>query len=137
VDHNATSVSACRSSGLLAWTSEEFPSSPAARPGHYESILLSHVLEHVASAEAGPLVEAYLPYLAPGGRVVAICPQERGFDSDPSHVWFVTGGDIEAMMQGWGLDVVRSYSFPFPRAAGRYFTYNEFVVVGRRPAPGS
>ena len=35
-----------------------------------------------------------------------------------------------------GLAPERTFSFPFPRWAGRWFTYNEFVVVSRRPAGG-
>jgi hypothetical protein len=63
---------------------------------------------------------------------VVFCPQERGYRSDPSHVWFVEHDDIARLMLGWGLDVVRSYSFPLPRVLGPRFTYNEFVVIGRR-----
>lgn len=133
VDHNPTSVAACRGSGLTAWTSDQFPTSPAALPGHYDAILMAHLLEHVAADDARALGDAYLPFLAPSGRLVVICPQERGYDSDPSHVWFVQSEDIEGMMRGWGLQIIRSYSFPFPRAAGRHFTYNESVVIGRKP----
>jgi hypothetical protein len=131
VDHNPTSVATCRSRGLTAWTSRQFPTSPAALLGHYDAILMAHVLEHVSPDDARALGDAYLPYLAPTGRLVVICPQERGYDSDASHVWFAQGEDIEQIMRSWGLDVIRSYSFPFPRAAGRHFTYNQFVVIGR------
>ena len=31
-----------------------------------------------------------------------------------------------------GLETVRSFSFPFPRVAGRLFTYNEFCLVARK-----
>jgi hypothetical protein len=31
-----------------------------------------------------------------------------------------------------GFEPERSFSFPFPTWAGRWFTYNEFVVVSRR-----
>jgi hypothetical protein len=33
-----------------------------------------------------------------------------------------------------GFHPVRTFSFPFPRWAGAVFTYNEFVVVGAKPA---
>jgi hypothetical protein len=36
------------------------------------------------------------------------------------------------MARALGLSVRRQYSFPFPRFAGRAFTYNEFVTVARK-----
>jgi len=36
-----------------------------------------------------------------------------------------------------GFQPERAFSFPFPRWVGRVFTYNEFVVVSRKPAPTS
>lgn len=136
VDHNATSVEVCRAKGLEAWTTAQFPASPAATRGHYDTILMAHLLEHVEPADAQALGEHYLPFVAATGRVVVICPQERGYASDPSHVWFVQSADIARLMRIWGLAVERSYSFPFPRAAGRHFTYNEFVVIGHRRESG-
>jgi hypothetical protein len=36
------------------------------------------------------------------------------------------------MATALGLAVEKQYSFPFPRAAGKIFTYNEFVTVTRK-----
>ena len=36
-----------------------------------------------------------------------------------------------------GFQPERSFSFPFPRWVGRFFRYNEFVVVSRKPASGT
>ena len=72
--------------------------------------------------------------LRPGGTVLFICPQERGYASDKTHVRFTTGTDLAALAEGTGLTVQKSYSFPFPRWTGRLFTYNEFCVVARKPA---
>jgi hypothetical protein len=40
---------------------------------------------------------------------------------------------MRAHAERHGLTVERAYSFPFPRMAGKVFTYNEFVMVGRLP----
>ncbi len=57
-----------------------------------------------------------------------MCPQEVGYRSDPTHVRFTTGRTSSAY-------AVRSASrrsaptrFPFPRAVGKVFIYNEFCV---------
>ncbi len=130
VDHNEQSVTAARSRGCEAMTPDEFTDSGA--PGTFDSLLFAHVLEHMTGDEAEELVDRYLPYLRPRGRVVIIVPQEAGFRSDPTHVEFVGVPEVEAIASSLDLSVVRSYSFPFPRVVGRWFRYNETVVIVER-----
>ncbi len=66
-----------------------------------------------------------------GGRLVLITPQEAGFRSDATHVRFVDFDGLIDIVATTGSEVERAYSFPFPRVAGRVFTYNEFVMVAR------
>jgi SAM-dependent methyltransferase len=134
VDHNPTSVAACRAQGLVAYTVDEFLASPDARPNAFDAVLAAHVLEHLPEPEARAVIEMYLPYLRDGGTVVFITPQERGFASDATHVRFVGHAEAADMAARLGLEVRRQYSFPFPRLAGKVFTYNEFVTVARRTA---
>ena len=133
VDHNPTSVAACRSMGLEAYTVEEFFQSERARPDTFDGILMAHVLEHLQEDEAMAILASYLPFLRAGGRVVFITPQLRGYASDASHVRFVGFEEASALAGRLGLVVDRRYSFPFPRIAGRAFTYNEFITVARKP----
>lgn len=133
VDTNQTSVGVCRCRGLVAYTADEFLAAPHAVPGAFDSILVAHVLEHLPASTADTLLRTYLPFLRPGGQVVLITPQERGFASDPTHVRFVDFGAASALTAALGLRVQRQYSFPFPRVAGRLFAYNEFVTVARAP----
>ena len=86
-----------------------------------------------AIAQAVELVSAYTGLLRPGGRVVVVTPQEAGFRSDPSHVEFLDFEALERLFARLQLSKERSYSFPLPRACGRFFRYNEFVVVGAKP----
>jgi len=92
-------------------------------------LLFAHVLEHMPDTEATDLVRSYLRYLRRGGKVIVIVPQEAGYASDETHVNFLDGDDVAAVLTTCGLRVVRSYSFPFPRVAGRIFRHNETVVV--------
>lgn len=133
IDHNPTSVQIARERGLTAFTPEEFRHSPHAHPGAFDSLLLAHVVEHVPHETAVALLRDHLPYVRPGGKVVLICPQERGWASDPTHIRFVDLADLAELCREVGLPVERSFSFPFPRRAGRVFTYNEFVVLARVP----
>lgn len=132
VDHNEAAIAEARRRGYIAFTSDEFGTSPYAEAGRFDSLLLAHVVEHMRYPEAVDLVNLYLPYLAAAGSVIFICPQESGFRSDPTHVEFADFDVLKRLSEEVGIAVSRAYSYPFPRFLGRWFRYNEFVVVGRR-----
>ena len=134
VDHNPTSVGLARAAGHAAYTVDEWHTAPENQPGYFDGLLIAHVLEHLDEAEGEALVRDYLPVLRPGGKVLFICPQERGYASDDTHVRWTTGADLEAMARKLGLDPSPWRSFPFPRRLGRLFTYNEFNVLARKSA---
>ncbi|HSK06669.1 MAG TPA: class I SAM-dependent methyltransferase [Acidimicrobiia bacterium] len=132
VDSNPHSVEVARQRGLTAYTTDEFELSPYAVPGGYDTMLLAHVLEHMTLDQASDLVGGYLRYLAAGGRVVVIVPQEAGFASDPTHVAFLDLDEVEVIEGRNALTRERTYSFPLPRPVGRFFKYNETVVLSRK-----
>lgn len=135
VDHNISSVAAARSHGLTAMTVTEWQSVAHERAETFDSLLIAHVIEHVARDEATALVMQYLPALRPGGKVLMICPQERGYASDPTHVSWTTETDLVNVAYACGLVPGRWRSFPLPRWAGRWFTYNEFTLLAVKPLP--
>jgi 2-polyprenyl-3-methyl-5-hydroxy-6-metoxy-1,4-benzoquinol methylase len=133
VDHNAQSVELARRRGYQAVTVEQFTAEPPA-PGSFDSMLLAHVVEHMTVAEAEELVRFYLPYVRPGGRVMLICPQRRGFATDATHVHFFDLPALRRLARSLGLVVTREYSFPLPELAGGIFAYNEYCLLAARPA---
>ncbi len=132
VDHNPTSVQVCRDSGLTAFTVDEFLARGTEH--RYAGMLAAHLVEHLPPGAAAEVLRSYLPFLEPGAVVVLICPQERGFASDPTHTDFVDQAALGALAGELGLGLARQYSFPLPRFTGRVFTYNEFVTVATVPA---
>lgn len=132
IDHNPDFVAHCRSAGLAAYGPDEFDTAPEAIEGSFDSLILAHVVEHLDAATTDELLTRYLPYVRSGGYAHFITPQEVGFRSDPTHVRFVDFPALHALAAQHGLDVVKSYSFPFPRSAGRIFIYNEFNVLTRK-----
>jgi len=133
VDHNATSIEACRAAGLTAFTTEEFYKSEYAKPDRFDSLLSAHVVEHVTAEQAVEIFTPYLPFVKSGGAVVFITPQERGFKSDATHIRFSGFAEVKQLCDELGLEMRKQYSFPFPRFAGKIFTYNEFIsVAGKR-----
>jgi len=132
VDHNLDSILIARSKGLSAYSTDEWKSSPDAVHESFDSILLAHVLEHLSESDADQVITSYLPYLKQGGNLVLICPQEKGFPTDPTHIRWVDDAELRKTGIRLGFTEVKNYSFPLPRFAGKLFTYNEFVYVGRR-----
>jgi len=130
VDHNPTSVAVCRRRGLEAYTPEEFS---AIDPGLFDSMLLSHVLEHTSPEEGRALMARYLPFVRPGGTVMLVTPQLAGQRSDPSHVRHLDREDLRGELEALGLVDVRTRSFPFPAVVGRWFRHNENQATGRWP----
>lgn len=132
VDHNPHSVAVAKSRGLAAFTPAEFQASSYACQQKFDSFLISHVIEHMTYPEAIALLQEYLAYLKPGGRVVLITPQEAGYKSDWTHVEFMDFHKAAGVLKACGLSVPRQYSYPFPRFIGKVFKYNEFVTIGKK-----
>lgn len=132
VDHNPDSVATARERGLRAWTSDEWPTSPDAVEASFDAMLVAHVLEHLDEETADAVLRSYLPYLTPDAKLVLICPQEKGYTTDETHVRFVDEQGLRATARRLGFSPVRQFSFPFPRAAGKLFPYNEFVLLAQR-----
>jgi SAM-dependent methyltransferase len=131
VDTNASSVAVCRARGLAAFTPAEFKASSYAEPGRFDALLLSHVAEHMRVPELVVLLRENLVHLKPSARIILMTPQEVGYRSDPTHVEFMDFEKCAGALNEVGFDVIKAYSFPFPRCIGRLFIYNEFVTVGR------
>ncbi len=132
IDHNEHAVNRVLKQGLTAFLPEGFLRSAFAKHGGFDSLLFSHVLEHLSAGEGVKLLRTYLPFVKGGGRVVFITPQKRGFGSDATHVRFVGFEELAALAREVGLTITRQYSFPFPRRFGRVFKYNEHVMVATR-----
>jgi 2-polyprenyl-3-methyl-5-hydroxy-6-metoxy-1,4-benzoquinol methylase len=141
IDFNEHSVSKAKSSGYDAYTPDDFFSDEKYkdRQPKFDSILLSHVLEHLTLEESHDVLSTYLPYLKKGGRVIVICPQEKGYASPPkghakgeAHVTFLDSVGIQNILRNLSLGIEAAYSFPFPRRMGKIFRHNETVVVGKK-----
>jgi 2-polyprenyl-3-methyl-5-hydroxy-6-metoxy-1,4-benzoquinol methylase len=135
VDINEHCVRTARARGLTAFTPDEFRrSAEYNRPARFDAILLAHVAEHMTEEQVVVLLQPYEALVRPGGKLILISPQEAGFKSDPTHVRLVDFAGLARISGRLGFQPERAFSFPFPRWAGRLFTYNEFVAVSRKPA---
>ena len=134
VDHNEEAVKTVRTRGLTAYTSDEWRAIQAQYVEAFDGLLVAHVIEHMLPADAHSLIRDHLKFIRPGGRIFFVCPQERGYASDPTHIAYTTGADLAALARSVGLEPAQPFSFPLPRMFGRFFTYNEFCLLANKPA---
>jgi SAM-dependent methyltransferase len=135
IDINEHCVRAARARGLTAFTPSEFRrSAEYNRPGRFDTILLAHVAEHMIEDQVVALLQEYEALLRSEGKLILISPQEAGFKSDSTHVELMDFARLARISDRLGFQPERAFSFPFPRWVGKLFTYNEFVVVSRKPA---
>lgn len=133
VDTNPESIRVACEQGFEAYTIEEFFGGQVCAPSSFDTLLLSHVLEHVTFEDCAQLLDLYLPLLVPGGRVVIECPQEAGYPIDPTHIRWVDFDEARRQCEDKGLAVTKQFSYPFPRWAGRIFLYNQFETLAIKP----
>ena len=129
MDHNPDSVKICKELGLKAFTPTNFFATSSDEK--FQTLLLSHVIEHLTLEQARSVIEQYLPYMDKNAQVVIICPQQRGFASDDTHVTYFEENAIKSLLDQLGCGPTLYRSFPFPKAFGRLFIYNEHVAVAQ------
>ena len=135
VDPNESAIAVCTTNGHEAYTPDELAGSAASgRP--FDTLLCSHVLEHLDEPTGVDLIRTYLPHLGADGRVVLITPQERGQRSDPTHVRLMDAAALGRLAEQCGLAIETMSSFPLPRVFGRWFIYNETITIARVASAG-
>jgi SAM-dependent methyltransferase len=134
IDINPYCVEIARAKGFEVFEPREFDQSEYNLPSRFDSILVSHVLEHMTLTDGNVLLRERLLLLRSGGQLILIAPQEAGYRADPTHIEFMDFAKLQGTCQELGLVVTHQYSFPFPRQAGRFFRYNEFVVIAKKLA---
>jgi SAM-dependent methyltransferase len=137
VDHNERSVDLARQRGYRAYVPSVFSVDCAELQGRFDSLLLSHILEHMTPAESVALIRSYLDWVKPSGNIVVITPCWRGYRADQTHVTFLRHEGIEAILTECGLLVERSTCFHFVEWVGTFFKYNEYVMIARNKESAS
>lgn len=129
VDHNKSSVDYTKSLGHNAYVTSEYEQLKGDLIESFDSLLISHVLEHLSFVDAIQLVSDYLPAVKDGGKIIIICPQERGYDSDATHVTYFDESLLNQISNHFNGSGIQYKSFPFPNWMGKFFIYNEHVLV--------
>jgi trans-aconitate methyltransferase len=137
VDHNSVMIKSCCDRGMNAYSVEEWQSKKESHLGSFDSLLFSHIAEHMTSLEFESMLRSYLPLLKKQGRIVVICPQESGYQSDQTHIEFMDFKKMKSIFKNVNIEAKGQYSYPFPRSFGKIFRHNEFVSIGFLKTPHS
>lgn len=130
---NEATVNYCKSINLpvsLYNPNEDLYTLTQIAPGRFQTILISHVLEHLINPEE--ILKKLLNSASrlKIDRLVIIVPQEKGFASDITHKTFIDYDFFKKKnlltFEDW--HVSKSGTFPFP-GLGKLFIYNEFFIV--------
>ena len=137
VEHNPRSVQLCQKMGYRVFVPASFHNEfkPFTGPeAVFDSILMSHVLEHIEHENQVKVLKEYIPYLKPNGKIFLVTPQEVGYKSTDSHITWTDFDRLEMIINqiGGEFQVIKSFSFPLPRSFGKVFKYNEFNVLASR-----
>jgi SAM-dependent methyltransferase len=102
-------------------------------PGRYETLVISHVLEHLADPIAAVTRLLAAAERLRVGRIIVIVPGAKGFASDRTHLTFINRDYLELHVSRGGIATYRqtrlSY-FPGPwEWVGKYFVFHEMKVV--------
>lgn len=135
---NKTTISYCNAQGLDVFFYDGFEDdwclSSVPRERKFESMVISHVLEHLEEPEkilAKLLVASELFSVR---TVLVIVPGKAGFKSDPTHRKFVDMSMMKEVInkaQNWNIKSKEYYPFNIEQT-GNFFIHNELQVVLER-----
>jgi len=137
IDHNVLSVDFCKGRGLEVYETNEFlKMATGNKDFQFDTLLMSHVLEHIEFENQISVLSKYLTFLKPNSNILLITPQEAGHKSTDSHITWTDFDRLRVILRtaapDWKID--KNFSFPFPRVVGAFFTFNEFNVLAKRKA---
>lgn len=132
IDHNIKAIEVCKEMKFSAFTTEEFFKTNTGHNSKYDTLLFSHILEHMSFKEANKILKEYLPFLKIGGNIILITPQQKGFNSDHTHIHPMNIYNLKKLAKNNDIKETFTYSFPLPKLFGKYFIYNENVFIGKK-----
>lgn len=133
VDHNKLFVDIVNKNGGKAYLPENFFKSKFGGKDYFDTLLFSHILEHLSFDEAVALVLKYIQCVKSGGRIVFIVPQLAGYKTDPTHKTFFDFPLFESLVgEIKKLCYIKHLYYPFHNCFGSFFKQNELIVLCKK-----
>ena len=118
--------------GFFGYQPVVFENTFSGSKNSFDTLLISHVVEHLSFNDASDLVRFYSKWLRELGQLVVICPQIKGFGSDETHVTYFDRDQLLKLLTEKCFTQSKYRSFPFHSFFGKYWIYNEHIVVATK-----
>lgn len=126
VDHNKDFVEYTRERGFHTFYSKDFLDT---NKEEFDTLLFSHILEHMNFQEGITLIKTYLPFLRKEGRIVIIVPHGYCFKNDPTHILYYDKYKIDELAFNINLKVTKSFYHPFPDFLSKWFITDGIYIL--------
>ena len=133
IDHNPKMIEYVRGKGFKAYLPEDFFFCESNHE-YYNTLLFSHILEHMSFDDARLLLLKYLPFMQRNGVAVIIVPQGRAYYSDYTHICPYDDATIKNLASTTGTWLAKSMTFPLPAILGKIFPYNDSIYILKKIA---
>lgn len=101
--------------------------------GHFEkgmNVVCDNLLEHLDETALRRFLSHLGLFLSPGGRLLVIVPNKRGFMSDPTHQTLVDDAVMQRLLPETSLELLHTFWHPIPFSCiGNLYIYNMRVYV--------
>ena len=130
VDHNRDFIEYTRNRGFKTYLTEDF--FKANIQEKFDTLLFSHILEHMNFQEGIKLIKRYLPYLKNQGRIVIIVPHGYCYNNDPTHVLYYDKKKIEELAYCLNYKLIKNFYHPFPDYLSKWFITDGIYILKRK-----
>lgn len=127
VDHNKIFIEYAKKNGFEAYLINEFKHKFDSLL--FDTLLFSHILEHMNFENAILLIKEYLPYLNKNGRIVIVLPDGKSYQNDPTHVLNFTPVEVKLLAKELGLTFKKVFYHPFPKAFGKWLVNDAIYIL--------
>lgn len=80
----------------------------------FDTLLFSHILEHMNFQDGISLIKTYLPFLNNSGRLVIIVPHGFCFKNAPTHILYYEINKVKELATNIKFLVTKSFYHHFP-----------------------
>jgi len=95
-----------------------------------KNAVVDNVLEHLSEDQIDMFFETLAAKSDQTLRLIAIVPDAKGYDKDPTHRTFITGDQLRPICKKHGFAIKKYFCYPFnSRAIGKVFYLNMQVLV--------
>jgi len=126
LDSNPKLVEICNRKGLQAYQADVLNLHEVFSPA--DNIICDNVIEHLSLIEVDRFFCEIQKIWSPGGVMLIVVPNQRGYGSDPTHKTFVDDTLIAEITNKFKLSFCRTYLHPIPwRILGDHYIFNMSV----------